>query len=247
MIRIFLSLLLPCLLPLLAFTTVSDNNHSADAALRMWKAATTKLAPVYEPLAEWITERFSLEEKQGIGLDIGSGPGTLIIALCHRTPMHWVNVDINPYCFPIFFEEAEKADCEGRVSAMAADVADLPFKSNFADIIVSRGSYPFWDNKEKGFAEIYRVLKPGCSAFIGRGFSENLPVKVARQVREKQNANRKNSILNYKVEKSAEELKAIMKSLEIKDYEIIIPKPEGSDDVNYGMWIIIHKPESKNP
>lgn len=245
--RILLSYLITSLLPLLAFTTVTDDDHSADAALRMWKGATTKLAPVYKPLAEWITQRFSLEEKQGVGLDIGSGPGTLIIALCHRTPMHWVNVDINPYCFPIFFEEAKKAGCEGRVSAMAADVANLPFKNNFADIIVSRGSYPFWDNKEKGFAEIYRVLKPGSSAFIGRGFSENLPVEVARQIRGKQNAKRKNSVLNYKVQESAEELKAIMKSLKITDYEIIIPKPEGSDDINYGIWIIIHKSLSKKP
>ena len=60
------------------------------------KTISRILAPVYSPLAEQIVNDFELREKRGIGIDLGSGPGDLIIELCKRTKwMHWVNADIN--------------------------------------------------------------------------------------------------------------------------------------------------------
>ena len=32
-----------------------------------------------------------------------------------------------------------------------------------------------------------------------------------------------------------------MEALEIEDYQIRIPKPPGSDTVNYGIWLQFHK------
>jgi hypothetical protein len=50
------------------------------------------LAPVYAPLAEQIVNDFALREKRGTGIDLGSGPGDLIIELCQRTRwLHWVS------------------------------------------------------------------------------------------------------------------------------------------------------------
>ena len=64
---------------------------------------------------------------------------------------------------------------------------DLPFEDNYAEIITSRGSFQFWKNKQLAFSEIYRVLKPGGVAFIGRGFSENLSIETARKIRQNGN------------------------------------------------------------
>ena len=50
------------------------------------------------------------------------------------------------------------------------------------------------------------ALKFWGVAFIGRGFSENLPVEIARKVRAKQNGGPK-----YDVAKTAAELREIMK------------------------------------
>lgn len=196
------------------------------------------LAPVYAPLAEQIVNDFELREKRGTGIDLGSGPGDLILELCRRTRwMHWINADIDSRAFDGFLQRTQDAGFRARVSAIEADAHALPFDEGFAEIVVSRGSYPFWKDKTKAFGEVYRVLKPGGVAFIGRGFSENLPLEVAREVRDRQRRNGKEPV--YDVEEAAAELREIMRSLEIADYRIRIPK---RGDVNYGIWLEFRKP-----
>ena len=99
------------------------------------------------------------------------------------------------------------------------------------------GSYPFWKDKHKAFSEIYRVLKPGGVAFIGRGFPESLPLAVAREIRERQRRSGKEPV--YDIGQAEAELRQIMRSLEIRDYRIRIPR---RGDVNYGIWIEVRKP-----
>ena len=50
--------------------------------------------------------------------------------------------------------------------------------------------------------------------------------------------------MNYDVGKKANELYNIMNELGIKDYRIDIPKPSGSENVNYGIWVELRKPEA---
>lgn len=214
----------------------SDEKYTEQSALRMIKASREVLAPVYAPLAEQIVADFNLDKKTGIGIDLGSGPGTLIVELCKRTRLHWVNADINPHFFPYFYKEAEKCGFGHRVSAVFADAHALPFRDNYADIIVSRGSFHFWTDKVQAFNEIYRVLKPGAVAYIGRGFSKNLPVKTAKKVRAKQRGK-----MNYDLEKTALELCEVMNNLGIKKYRIHRPKPPAGEKVNYGIWVEFHK------
>jgi len=215
----------------------SDEKYTEEKALGMIKASRGALAPVYGPLATQIVADFNLEEITGIGIDLGSGPGTLIVELCKCTQLHWINADINPHFFPYFYNEAEKHGFGHRVSAIFADAHALPFRDNYADFIASRGSFHFWQDKVQAFSEIYRVLKPGAVAYIGRGFSENLPVETAKEIRAKQGRRMK-----YDIEKTANELSNVMKELGIKDYRIHRPKPPGSEKVNYGIWVEFHKP-----
>lgn len=217
--------------------------QSREDAQKFHKTADTVLKPVYAPLAEHIVSEFDLAGKKGIGVDVGSGPGTLIIELCKRTEgMHWINAEINPYFFVEFYEAAEQAGVGHRVSAMLADAQALPFRDDYADIIVSRGSFHFWKNKQQAFSEIYRVVKPGGVAFIGRGFSPNLPVKVARRVRADQGAG--GGKPKYDLKETEAELRGIMKTLKIEECRIRLPKPPGSEGVNYGIWLEFRKAES---
>ncbi len=215
-----------------------DEKYTEQNAHGMIRASRKTLAPVYAPLAEQIVSDFDLSEKDGIGIDLGSGPGTLIVELCKRTRMHWINVDINPNFFPNFYRQAEENGFGHRVSAIFADAHSLPFRDNYADIIVSRGSYHFWEDKVRAFSEIYRVLKPGAVAYIGRGFSRNLPVKAAKKIRAKQGKK-----MQYDVNNKANELYNIMNELGIKDYRIDRSKPPGSENVNYGIWVEFRKTE----
>lgn len=214
----------------------SAGKYTEQSALGMIKASRGTLSPVYAPLAEQIVADFDLDKKTGIGIDVGSGPGTLIIELCKRTQLHWVNADINPHFFPYFYKSSEEHSFGHRVSAIFTDACALAFRDNYADIIVSRGSFHFWKDKAKAFGEIYRILKPGAVAYIGRGFSENLPVETAKKIRAKQGKK-----MNYDVDKTANELRQIMIDLGIKKCYIHKPKPVGSEGVNYGVWVEFHK------
>jgi SAM-dependent methyltransferase len=207
----------------------------------MFQSANTTLAPVYPWLAQWLTDEFHLADKTGTGIDLGSGPGTLIFELCSRTSqMHWINADINPHFFPVFLKDAQHAGFSDRVSTQTADAQRLPFANNSADIIVSRGSFQFWDNQQQAFAEIYRVLAPGGVAFIGRGFSPNMPVDIARQVRDKQMAG--GGPPKYTVSKTYSQMQTWMRNLKITTYTIHRPQPAESDGVLYGIWLEIRKP-----
>ena len=218
--------------------TRGEEPSAEQRARSMIKASEGRLSPVYAPLAEQIVADFNLAEKEGIGIDLGSGPGTLIMELCDRTQLHWINADINPYFFSYFYEQADRRGLRGRVSALFADACALPFRDDYADIVVSRGSFHFWKDKTQAFREIYRVLKPGAVAYIGRGLSRNLPVQTAEKVR-------KGGKMKYDVDKTADDLRHIMDVLKIKEYRIYRPKPPGADHVNYGIWVEFHKPERR--
>ncbi len=230
LICLILQFLFPC------FSSASEKKMPKN----FHKTTSSVLKPVYKPLAAEIVNKFSLADKKGIAIDLGSGPGDLIIELCRLTEnLHWINADINPGYFPRFIKNADNAGFGNRVSAIYADAKDLPLKTDYADIIVSRGSFHLWGDFKAGLSEVHRVLKPGGTAYIGRGFSSDLPVETARDIRTKQKKN--NGGLKYDVNKTAENMKSIMKELNIKDYKIIIPQPPGAADINYGIWLEFHK------
>jgi len=198
------------------------------------------LAPVYAPLAEQIVRDFQLANREGLALDIGGGPGTLVVELAKRSRQYWVDVDINRNNLTPVAERAKEAGVSDRVAFLGADVQALPFRDGVADVIVSRGSYPFWADTKQGFAEVWRVLKPGGVAYIGRGFSRDLPLDVARSIR-KQQGDR----IKYDRSEHATLLQRIMTELNIRDYRLHQPNAPGDSSVNYGIWVEFHKPKAQ--
>jgi SAM-dependent methyltransferase len=222
--------------PGIGLRSPDDARYTAAAAQRMIRTSQTTLAPVYAPLAEQIAGDFDLEDKTGIGIDVGGGPGTLILELCKRTKLHWINADINPHSFGYFFEQARLAGFEGRVSAIFADAHALPFRDGYADIIVSRGTFHFFKDKPRAFAEIYRVLKPGGLAYIGRGLARTMPPEAARRVRARQGG------MKYDLDRAERVLRSSMEEVGVRDFIIHRPEIAGAEDVNYGIWVELHKP-----
>jgi hypothetical protein len=91
---------------------------------------------------------------------------------------------------------------------------------------------------------MYRVLKPGGIAFVGRGFPDNLPAEIARKIRSQQR--QRKSFPVYDVAATAVRMEGIMKSLGITDYNIKIPSPPGGEDINCGIWLTFHKAAAKS-
>ncbi|MEM2240303.1 MAG: class I SAM-dependent methyltransferase [Candidatus Bathyarchaeia archaeon] len=138
---------------------------------------------VYQALAQQIIE--DCEILEGLCVDLGSGVGMLGIQLAKLTKLEVLLLDVDRNALVCGLENAEHFKVREKVSAIRADVHNLPFKPNSVDLIVSRGSIPFWRDHVKAFREIYEVLARGGRTFIGGGLTKNLPEHVRRKLGER--------------------------------------------------------------
>ena len=128
---------------------------------------TGSFAPMWEPMAVQMVNDYQLE--RGVALDIGSSTSPFLIELAKLTAMRCYAVDINPWAMRLLGYFVDEAGLTGRVIPVEGDWQHLPFRSNYADFIFSRGTIPFIEDKVEAVRETYRVLKPGGVAYIGHG------------------------------------------------------------------------------
>lgn len=107
---------------------------------------------------------------EGVCVEIGSGTARLTIELAKRSNLEVYALEKAPAMFELGKENIEKAKLTDRIRPVLGDAHEMPFSNDFADLIVSRGSYHFWTEKGVVFKEICRILRPGGAAFIGGGF-----------------------------------------------------------------------------
>ena len=199
---------------------------------------TAKARPViYTRLAEYLVERFDLSARKGIGIEIGGGPGDLILDLAKSSRrFYWVNTDINTWYARPFAEDALKQGLAQNTGFVFADACALPFKDDYADLAFSRGSYQFWGSLEKGLREAYRVLKPGGWAFIGRGFPPSMPEDEVRILLDRGLAGGP----KYDPDKDAVRFRSIINGLGVNKFEVIRHQPTDTS-LNYGVWLCFQK------
>jgi len=220
-----------------ALLVPDDATFTPQAAERFSTMASGPLGPVYPGLAEQIVSEFGLAEKRGIGIDIGGGSGALVVELCKRTRhMYWLNVDINPHNFTHFYRLLGEEGLGGRAGAIFADAHALPFRDDYADIFVSRGTFQFWEDKYRAFSEILRVLRPGGVAFIGRGLPDAMPPEQAQAIRAKHGSGPK-----YDLVETEAELCAVMKAIGVRNYEVRVQRDPDVPSINYGIWLQFRK------
>lgn len=139
-----------------------------DGAEHMNRIARTVFAPVYPVIAEQIVDRCGIS--RGRCLDVGSGPGSLGIALAQASDLAVTLLDSSPDMLAIAEENVREAGLSDRVSPLRGDVHDIPLPAGSVDLVVSRGSVFFWEDLSLAFSEIYRVLAPGGRTYVGGGF-----------------------------------------------------------------------------
>ncbi len=195
---------------------------------------TAKARPIiYTRMADYLIARLDLSLRPGVGIDIGGGPGDLILELAGRTKeFYWINADINTWYARPFAQDACARGLAQRTSFAFADACALPFRDQYADIVISRGAYQFWSSLEDGVREIHRVLKPGGWAFIGRGFPPTMPEKEVRDLLKSGVAGGP----KYDPDKDAARFHCIMQELGVKEYEVIRHKPK-DPSLSYGVWL----------
>lgn len=130
--------------------------------------ATTIFAPIYPVIAGQILERTRI--RSGTAIDMGSGPGFLAIALAEQSSLRVFALDLSPAMLMVAAEHIRASGLVQRVVPVLGDVHDIPFEDSTVDLVVSRGSWFFWEDLGRAFKEIHRVLAPGGLACIGGGF-----------------------------------------------------------------------------
>jgi ubiquinone/menaquinone biosynthesis C-methylase UbiE len=138
---------------------------------RMNTIAKLAFAPVYDYLARQIKSRFGITK--GTCVDIGSGPASLAIAMAKITSLKFFALDIQPEMATIASANITEAGFSSVILPITADAARLPFDDNSIDLVISRGSIFFWENRPAAFIEIFRVLKPGGAAYCGGGMGND--------------------------------------------------------------------------
>jgi len=202
-------------------------------AERMAEMARTLLAPVYPALAKQIVEDTGITE--GIGIDLGCGSGELTIELVRLTKLKIYALDLNPYAVAIAQRRITEAKIGDRAYAIWGDALNLPFKDNWADLVVSRGLIPFLPDKAGVFREAWRVLKPGGVAYIGGGFTRMLTPELVQKIVEESWGSLARLPLRYI---PANGLRWHLQAANIVNYRIIEDQyPSGI----YGRWVMFRK------
>jgi ubiquinone/menaquinone biosynthesis C-methylase UbiE len=147
------------------------------------------------------------------------------------------SVDIQEKMTKVALRNIVEAGLSSRVRAVTADVCKMPFDDDSVDLVVSRGSLPFWEDRSAAFREIYRVLKPGGSAYVGGGFgSTRIKSRVMKafSTNEALKANREKFLSHMKRPKFTPE--QLLESL--VDASVV-----GTVKREYcGLWVQIIKP-----
>jgi len=125
-------------------------------------AARWLLRGVYRRFAEDVA---LVAPTGGAVLDIGTGPGVLLVEVARRRPdLRLTGIDLSADMVARATRNVRRfAD---RVSAQVGDVTELQFPDASFDLVISSFSLHHWDHPEAAVPELARVLRPGGRAHI---------------------------------------------------------------------------------
>ena len=128
-----------------------------------------------------LVEEIAALRKDGALLDVGAGPGWLLIRLHAKCPaMRLVGMDISSAMIVQARKNVAASDAAGRIEMQVGSAEKLPFADASFDLIVSSGSAHHWKDAAGGLNEMHRVLRPGGRVLI-YDLVKALPADVRRE------------------------------------------------------------------
>jgi SAM-dependent methyltransferase len=116
-------------------------------------------------------------------LDIGTGPGWLLVAMRRSlSQLELAGVDISPAMVATAKENMKKAGYDAVIDLKVAAAEALPFPDVSFNAVVSTGSLHHWKNPLAALNEVHRVLKAGGYALV-YDLVRKLPPTVAEAAR----------------------------------------------------------------
>jgi SAM-dependent methyltransferase len=187
-------------------------------------------APIYPVIAEQIVARTGVTA--GRCLDAGCGTGALGRALALIGAYEVTFFDQSDAMLDYAKVYARKDGILKRSDFLQGDIHDIPLESGCMDLVISRGSSPFWEDWGRAYAEILRVLRRGGMAYIGGGFGNaQLRESIVSVMRERNPDWDRRFKNRFKGER--ESLPGLLNDLAPAAFEII--------DDERGHWAVITK------
>jgi ubiquinone/menaquinone biosynthesis C-methylase UbiE len=187
-------------------------------------------APIYPVIASQIVRQTRIAD--GVCLDAGCGTGALGRAIAQLGGFRVTFFDQSEPMLALAQQYAETEEIAARSSFVLGDIHAIPLPSESVDLVISRGSTFFWDDWERAYGEILRVLRRGGQAYIGGGFGNAaLREQIIVTMRERTPEWEKRA--KDRSKKIRDELPEILERLRPASFEII------NDDS--GFWAHIRK------
>jgi len=104
---------------------------------------------------------------RGSVLDIGTGPGWLLVKLHQLSSgLRGTGIDASPSMVAKARKNIAKAGLSGTIEVLEGKASHIPFADGSFDAVVSTGSIHHWKDPSAGLNEAYRVLRNGCYALM---------------------------------------------------------------------------------
>jgi len=128
---------------------------------------------IFEPYARDLAVRVAATDPQDV-LETAAGTGVLTREIASRLPphAHIVATDLNQ---PMLDYAEARQNEDHRITWKQADALELPFDDHSFDAVACQFGAMFFPDKEQGYREARRVLKPGGNFFfnVWTGIVEN--------------------------------------------------------------------------
>lgn len=135
---------------------------------------------LYEPYSKFVTNRIIGNPQNVLEIGVGSGRLTKHLVKKISKEAKLTAIDINPNMLDIARQKINAANVKFEV----ADAQELPFADNSFDLVICQFGFMFLPNKQKGFNEAWRVLKPrGQFLFVTWDKAENnITLHISQQI-----------------------------------------------------------------
>ncbi|MFH1017611.1 MAG: class I SAM-dependent methyltransferase [Pseudomonadota bacterium] len=105
--------------------------------------------------------------KSGRLLDVGTGPGRLLVGLHEKAPdLALVGVDVSSGMVEQARKNITAFGYTGSIDVREANATSLPFPDASFDCVVSSGTMHHWKDATTGLNEVFRVLREGGCALM---------------------------------------------------------------------------------
>jgi SAM-dependent methyltransferase len=189
---------------------------------------------------------FCGEQSGRVWVDLGAGPGGLGLAVLDRlgdTTM--VLVDPNAKALQRALAAAQERELAARLVAVTAPAESIPLPDASVDVVISRGSFYFWQDRAQGLREVWRILRPGGRAMIGGGLGSAYPEWARREFLRRRQASLKSpeEVQAFAEARRPATFRRLAIEAEIPSFEVVGEGGLTAEDskTGFGIWLRLAK------